>query len=79
MKIQNLIVNHEHSSHFEELGGLSDFGKLSNRGRGAVGEIKILGVGVTGSIFSGGGAGCSFSLFTFLNNLRNWRNENVNF
>ena len=57
---------------------LSDFGKLSNRGWGAVGKIRILEGGVTGSIFSGG-AGCSFSLITFLNNLRNWRNENVSF
>ena len=35
--------------------GLSDFGKLSNRGWGAVGKIRILEGGVTGSIFSGGG------------------------
>ena len=39
MKIQNLIVNQEHSSHLEGLGGrggggLTDFGKLSNRGAG---------------------------------------------
>ena len=53
MKIQNLIVNHEHSSHLEGFGGLSDFGKLSNRGYGAVVNIRILGGGVTGSIFSG--------------------------
>ena len=46
--------------------------------REAVGKIKILGGGVTGPIFSGGGAGCSFFLITFLKNLRNWRNENVN-
>ena len=47
--------------------------------REAVGKIKILGGGVTGPIFSGGvGVGCSFFLITFLNNLRNWRNANVN-
>ena len=40
MKIQNLIVNQEHSSHLEGLGGrgggggLTDFGKFSNRGAG---------------------------------------------
>ena len=49
-------------------GGVSDFGKLPSKG-----EIKILGGGVTGSrrgdIFRAGG--CSFSLITFFNSLRN--------
>ena len=57
-------------------GGLIDFGKLPNRG---VGKIKILGEGVTGTTGWYFQRGCSFSLITFFNNLRNWRNESVNF
>ena len=61
MKIQNLIVNHEHNSHLEGLGEgvfecplppcLTILEKCQTGGQGAVAKIKVLGGGVTDSIF----------------------------
>ena len=56
--------------------GLSDFGNCQI---GEVGKIKIFGGRVTGSRGWYFQWGCTFSLITFFNKLRNWRNESLNF